>query len=92
MITPLGIQFSMRVINHVSERFAGLCPTHNFLATRGLAMRLDDPFGRAQGLSYLRRYHEQACAIAAVSYARLSGQPTILNVTIELGGCHRRSI
>ncbi len=40
-----------------------------FMVTGGGAMHLNDAFGRAPGLVTTFCHHEQACAIAAESYA-----------------------
>lgn len=56
-----------------------------FLITGGGAMHLNDSIGRS-GLSYTCTHHEQAAAMAAESYARISGAPGVLNVTTGPGG------
>jgi acetolactate synthase-1/2/3 large subunit len=57
-----------------------------FMLTGGGAMHLNDAFGRAEGLRTLFNHHEQAAAIAAESYGRLSGKLPALNVTTGPGG------
>ncbi|MBU6396194.1 MAG: thiamine pyrophosphate-binding protein [Sphingomonadales bacterium] len=57
-----------------------------FMLTGGGAMHLNDAFGREQGLRKIFSHHEQASAIAAESYARLSGRPALVNVTTGPGG------
>ncbi|HEX4086565.1 MAG TPA: thiamine pyrophosphate-binding protein [Chthoniobacteraceae bacterium] len=59
---------------------------HIFLVTGGGAMHLNDAIGRCKGLTYLCCHHEQACAMAAESYARLSGRLGAINVTTGPGG------
>jgi len=49
-------------------------------------MHLNDAFGRVDGLKYVCFHHEQAAAMAAESYARLSGRIAALNVTTGPGG------
>lgn len=56
-----------------------------FLITGGGAMHLNDSIGRS-GLSYTCTHHEQAAAMAAEGYARITGTPGILNVTTGPGG------
>jgi acetolactate synthase I/II/III large subunit len=58
---------------------------HVFLITGGGAMHLNDSIGTS-GLSYVCTHHEQAAAMAAEGYARISGSPGILNVTTGPGG------
>lgn len=57
-----------------------------FMLTGGGAMHLNDAFGRAPGLHKVFTHHEQAAAMAAESYARLSGRPALVNVTTGPGG------
>ncbi|NBC38176.1 thiamine pyrophosphate-binding protein [Novosphingobium sp. FSY-8] len=57
-----------------------------FMLTGGGAMHLNDAFGREAGLRKVFNHHEQASAIAAESYARLSGVPALVNVTTGPGG------
>jgi acetolactate synthase-1/2/3 large subunit len=54
--------------------------------TGGGAMHLNDAMGRCKDLSYICCHHEQACAMAAESYARFSGKLGVINVTTGPGG------
>src|SRR4029077_14067037 len=54
---------------------------HLFLVTGGGAMELNDAFGRCTGLKYVSCHHEQACAMAAEGYARITNQVGVVNVT-----------
>jgi acetolactate synthase-1/2/3 large subunit len=76
----------MRVADYIAQRLAAAGLRHVFMVTGGGAMHLNDAFGREPGLTYVALHHEQACAMAAEAYARLSGQPAILNVTTGPGG------
>ncbi len=60
--------------------------TDAFMLTGGGAMQLNDAFGRHQGLRKVFTHHEQAAAMAAESYCRLSGKPALVNVTTGPGG------
>jgi len=60
--------------------------TDCFMLTGGGAMHLNDALGREAGLKKIFAHHEQALAIAAESYARLSGRPALVNVTTGPGG------
>jgi acetolactate synthase-1/2/3 large subunit len=57
-----------------------------FLVTGGGAMHLNDAIGRCRDLSYLCCHHEQACAMAAASYYRLTNRLAAVNVTTGPGG------
>lgn len=59
---------------------------HVFMVTGGGAMHLDDSLGKTPGLKYICCHHEQACATAAESYTRLSGQIAAVCVTSGPGG------
>src|SRR5580704_16645196 len=58
---------------------------HVFLVTGGGAMHLNDSIGTS-GLGYICTHHEQAAAMAAEGYARITGKPAVLNVTTGPGG------
>lgn len=76
----------MRVADYITQTLAAHGIRHVFLVTGGGAMHLNDAFGRCKGMSYVACHHEQACAIAAESYARLSGRMAAVNVTTGPGG------
>jgi acetolactate synthase I/II/III large subunit len=58
---------------------------HVFLVTGGGAMHLNDSIGTTMR-EYICTHHEQAAAMAAEGYARITGTPGILNVTTGPGG------
>jgi acetolactate synthase-1/2/3 large subunit len=49
-------------------------------------MHLNDAFARNKALTGVCLHHEQACAMAAEAYCRLSGRMALLNVTTGPGG------
>ncbi len=57
-----------------------------FMVTGGGAMHLNDALGHKEGLRCLFNHHEQACAIAAESYARVNNTMAALCVTTGPGG------
>lgn len=59
---------------------------HVFTITGGGAMHLNDAFGHHDKLSCIYNHHEQASAIAAEGYARLTGKIAGLCVTSGPGG------
>lgn len=77
---------TMRVADLIARLLVEHGITDMFMLTGGGAMHLNDAFGRAPGLRTLFNHHEQAAAIAAESYARLSNRPAALNVTTGPGG------
>lgn len=60
--------------------------TDCFSVVGGGAMHLNDAFGHKEGLHCTYNHHEQACAIAAESYARLNNKIAALCVTTGPGG------
>lgn len=57
-----------------------------FMVTGGGAMHLDDALGHQEGLNCIFNHHEQACAIAAEGYARMTGKLAAVCVTSGPGG------
>lgn len=57
-----------------------------FMISGGGAMHLNDSVGKNKRLSYLCNHHEQASAIGAEGYARISGKPGVVVVTTGPGG------
>jgi acetolactate synthase-1/2/3 large subunit len=82
----IGFSKSMRVADYIASALADHGIRHVFMITGGGAMHLNDAFGRERRLSYVCCHHEQACAIAAESYFRLSGRLAAVNVTTGPGG------
>lgn len=57
-----------------------------FTVVGGGAMHLNDAFGQHKKLHCVYNHHEQACAIAAEGYAKLSGKTALVCVTTGPGG------
>ncbi len=57
-----------------------------FMVTGGGAMHLDDAIGHQEGIHCTFNHHEQACAIAAEGYTRMTGKLAIVCVTSGPGG------
>ncbi len=77
---------TVRLSDYVAARLVQHGIAHVFMLTGGGAMHLNDALGRAEGLRYICCHHEQALAMAAESYTRLSGRLAALNVTTGPGG------
>jgi acetolactate synthase I/II/III large subunit len=58
---------------------------HVFLVTGGGAMHLNDSIGATEGIHYICTHHEQAAAMAAEGYARITNTPSVLNTTTGPG-------
>lgn len=76
----------IRVADYVFRRLVEVGIDQAFMLTGGGSMHLNDAVGRCHGLKWVCCHHEQACAIAAESYARVTGKPAIVNVTTGPGG------
>ena len=76
----------MRVADYVAQRCVEAGASHVFLVTGGGAMHLNDAFGRNKSLTPVCFHHEQAAAMAAESYFRVSNKLAVLNVTTGPGG------
>jgi acetolactate synthase-1/2/3 large subunit len=70
----------MKLSDYIFEQLRSWGAQHVFLVTGGSAMHLNDSVGTS-GLKYICTHHEQAAAMAAEGYARITGTPGILNVT-----------
>src|SRR5450755_1680950 len=57
-----------------------------FMLTGGGAMHLNDSIGREPRIRYFCTHHEQAAAMAAECYARVTGTTGVINVTTGPGG------
>ena len=76
----------MKISNYIAQRLVELGISQVFTVTGGGAMHLNDALGHQEGLTCLYNHHEQACAIAAESYARIRGQIAAVCVTTGPGG------
>lgn len=76
----------IKVSNYISEWFVKHGVTDVFTVTGGGAMHLNDAFGHQKGLNCMYNHHEQACAIAAESYARINNKIAVVCVTTGPGG------
>lgn len=75
-----------RVSDYIADFLADHDITDVFMVTGGGAMHLNDAFGKHRQLQCLYNHHEQACAMAAEGYARLSGRIAAVCVTTGPGG------
>jgi len=76
----------VRVADYIASRCVEAGAKHVFLVTGGGAMHLNDAFGRNKNIEPVCFHHEQAAAIAAESYYRLTNRFAVLNVTTGPGG------
>lgn len=62
-----------------------------FLVAGGGIMHMMDSVGRHPGLTYHTTYHEQAAVVAAEGYARCTGRPALVLVTVGPGAANAAS-
>jgi acetolactate synthase-1/2/3 large subunit len=76
----------MRVADFIARRLSVLGVTDVYMVTGGAAMHLNDAFAMGYPGHVHCLHHEQSCAIAAESYARITNRPAVVNVTAGPGG------
>ncbi len=76
----------IKVSDYVVKRLAEYGIRHAFMITGGGAMHLNDSFGTSESIKYICNHHEQASAIGAEGYARVSGSLAVVVVTSGPGG------
>lgn len=76
----------MNVAQYIAQYLADQGVRHVFMLTGGGAMFLNDALAHEGRLTPVYCHHEQACAMAAEGYARVSNQPGVVNVTTGPGG------
>jgi len=76
----------MKLSDYIVGQLADWGVRHVFLVTGGGAMHLNDSIGKEPRIQYICNHHEQASAMAAEAYARITGQPGVVNVTTGPGG------
>ncbi|MGF6569903.1 acetolactate synthase-1/2/3 large subunit [Paraburkholderia sp. GAS333] len=81
----------MKLSDYVMDYLAVQGTDAIFTVTGGGIMHLVDSLGRSESIRYICNYHEQACAIAAESYARATGRPGVLLVTTGPGSTNALS-
>jgi acetolactate synthase-1/2/3 large subunit len=76
----------MRVSEYIAKRLVEFGVRHVFMLTGGGAMFLNYALGKHSALKPIFNHHEQASAMAAEGYARITGKPSVVNVTTGPGG------
>ena len=76
----------IKVSDYIAQKLVAYGIRHVFTVTGGGAMHLNDAFGHQKGLACIYQHHEQACAIAAESYARIENRMAAVCVTTGPGG------
>ena len=77
---------SIKLSDYVFRFLADLGVTHVFEVTGGGAMHLNDSLGACKDIEYVCTLHEQAAAMAAESYAKVTNDIGVCLVTAGPGG------
>ena len=76
----------IKVTDYIFSHLVKIGVRDIFMISGGGAMHLVDSVGKQPGLNYYCPHHEQAAAIAAEGYARVSGKMGVVVVTSGPGG------
>ena len=76
----------IKVSDYIASHLADRGVRHVFMLTGGGAMHLNDSLGNEPRIRAICNHHEQACAMAAEGYSRISGGIGVINVTTGPGG------
>ncbi len=76
----------IKVVDYIANFLVEKSISDIFTVTGGGAMHLNDSFGHHEKLHCIYNHHEQACAIAAEGYTRLSNKLAVVCVTSGPGG------
>jgi acetolactate synthase-1/2/3 large subunit len=71
----------IRVADYIARTVANNGIRHVFMVPGGGAMFLNDAFGSEPRIHCVFNHHEQACAMAAEGYARITNKIGVINVT-----------
>lgn len=90
MVHCIAERYGKAMKQRLAEYVADFLVDHGikecFMVTGGGAMYLNDALGHREGLHCTYNHHEQACAIAAESYARVNNRMAAVCVTTGPGG------
>jgi acetolactate synthase-1/2/3 large subunit len=76
----------IKLSDYVAKRLVEHGVKHVFMISGGGAMHLNDAVGKCPGLKYFCNHHEQASAIGAEGYSRVSDKLGVAVVTTGPGG------
>jgi acetolactate synthase-1/2/3 large subunit len=76
----------IKVADYIANLLSTRGITHVFTVVGGGAMHLNNAFGQHKKLHCIYNHHEQASAIAAESFAKITNKPAVACVTTGPGG------
>ena len=83
---PIDAHAMIKLSDYLMQRIAAEGVKHVFFVPGGAAMHLNDSLGRTPGLEYVANLHEQASAIAAEAYSRVTNGLGVAMVSAGPGG------
>ncbi|MFK5893979.1 MAG: thiamine pyrophosphate-binding protein [Pseudomonadota bacterium] len=75
----------IKLSDYVADKLVEFGCKHVFMVTGGGAMHLNQSLGTNNKMKCIFNHHEQACAMAAESYSRLTNRLAVVNVTTGPG-------
>ena len=76
----------IKLSDYVAQKCVELGVSHAFMVTGGGAMHLNHSLGTHPQIECIFNHHEQACAMGAEAYYRLTNRLAVVNVTSGPGG------
>jgi acetolactate synthase-1/2/3 large subunit len=76
----------MKLSDYIAQKVVELGMNNVFMVTGGGSMHLNHSLGTNPEIECIFNHHEQAAAMAAESYFRLTNRPALVNVTSGPGG------
>lgn len=76
----------LKIADYIAKALADFGVRHVFMVVGGGAMHLNDSLGYEPRIKVICNHHEQASAMAAEGYARITNQVGVVNVTTGPGG------
>ena len=76
----------IKLSDYVAQKCVELGVSHAFMVTGGGAMHLNHSLGTHPQIECIFNHHEQACAMGAEAYYRLTNRLALVNVTSGPGG------
>ncbi len=76
----------IKLTDYIIKYLENIDVSNVFMITGGGAMHLNDSFGSSKKIKTIFNHHEQACAIGAEGYSRVTGKLSVVNVTSGPGG------
>lgn len=71
----------MTVAEYIADELTSYGVTHVFMVSGGGAMYLDDAICKSGKYKVVYCHHEQACAMAAVGFSKITGKPSVVLIS-----------